>query len=112
MMPTPCGTMYLTTSTGYPYTYHNGVAYFHTPEMSPSAPYHWPSRSVPGSPVMLTHQPPPIYQQPAYHHYQVRADCPGPSHHHHYSSADQPDPRSVCVLSAMMSMTIGVGKTA
>ncbi|KAJ8255245.1 hypothetical protein GJAV_G00202710 [Gymnothorax javanicus] len=24
-------TMYLTTSTGYPYTYHNGVAYFHTP---------------------------------------------------------------------------------
>lgn len=35
------GTMYLTTSTGYPYTYHNGVAYFHTPEV-PSAPPPWP----------------------------------------------------------------------
>ncbi|CAB1327572.1 unnamed protein product [Coregonus sp. 'balchen'] len=46
MMPTPCGTMYLTTSTGYPYTYHNGVAYFHTPEMSPSAPYHWPQQFI------------------------------------------------------------------
>eukprot|EP00063_Salmo_salar_P033220 XP_014008055.1 PREDICTED: protein boule-like isoform X3 [Salmo salar] len=79
MMPTPCGTMYLTTSTGYPYTYHNGVAYFHTPEMSPSTPYHWPSRSVPGSPVMLAHQPPPIYQQPAYHHYQAPTQC-HPSH--------------------------------
>ncbi|XP_031669470.1 protein boule-like isoform X1 [Oncorhynchus kisutch] len=79
MIPTPCGTMYLTTPTGYPYTYHNGVAYFHTPEMSPSTPYHWPSRSVPGSPVMLTHQPPPIYQQPAYHHYQAPTQC-HPSH--------------------------------
>lgn len=29
------GTMYLTTSSGYPYVYHNGVAYFHTSEVSP-----------------------------------------------------------------------------
>ncbi|XP_029419358.1 protein boule-like, partial [Nannospalax galili] len=35
------GTMYLTTSTGYPYTYHNGVAYFHTPEVI-SVPPSWP----------------------------------------------------------------------
>uniref|UniRef100_A0A3P8S728 RRM domain-containing protein n=1 Tax=Amphiprion percula TaxID=161767 RepID=A0A3P8S728_AMPPE len=27
----------LTTSTGYPYTFHNGVAYFHCPNMSPPA---------------------------------------------------------------------------
>uniref|UniRef100_A0A672II08 Protein boule-like n=1 Tax=Salarias fasciatus TaxID=181472 RepID=A0A672II08_SALFA len=32
------GTLYLTTSTGFPYTFHNGVAYFH----SPAAP-HWPA---------------------------------------------------------------------
>ncbi|KAG8515632.1 Protein boule-like, partial [Galemys pyrenaicus] len=55
------GTMYLTTSTGYPYTYHNGVAYFHTPE----------SRSISSSPVMLAQ---PVYQQPAYH-YQAPAQC-------------------------------------
>lgn len=35
------GTMYLTTSTGYPYTYHNGVAYFHAPELT-SVPQPWP----------------------------------------------------------------------
>lgn len=35
------GTMYLTTSTGYPYTYHNGVAYFHSPEIA-SVPQPWP----------------------------------------------------------------------
>ncbi|KAI4588380.1 hypothetical protein MJG53_002788 [Ovis ammon polii x Ovis aries] len=55
------GTMYLTTSTGYPYTYHNGVAYFHTPE----------SRSISSSPVMVAQ---PVYQQPAYH-YQAPAQC-------------------------------------
>ncbi|XP_025904969.1 protein boule-like isoform X3 [Nothoprocta perdicaria] len=36
------GTMYLTTSTGYPYTFHNGVAYFHTPETA-SVPQAWPA---------------------------------------------------------------------
>lgn len=40
LMPA-AGTMYLTTSTGYPYTYHNGVAYFHTPEVA-SVPQPWP----------------------------------------------------------------------
>uniref|UniRef100_A0A8B9TAG5 Protein boule-like n=1 Tax=Anas platyrhynchos TaxID=8839 RepID=A0A8B9TAG5_ANAPL len=35
------GTMYLTTSSGYPYIYHNGVAYFHTPEVA-SVPQPWP----------------------------------------------------------------------
>ncbi|XP_036401796.1 protein boule-like [Megalops cyprinoides] len=76
-LPPSGGTMYLTTSTGYPYTYHNGVAYFHTPEMSPPA-HHWPPRSVSSSPVMVTHQAPPVYPQPTYHHYQVTQCVTGP----------------------------------
>nr|XP_045744151.1 protein boule-like [Mirounga angustirostris] len=64
------GTMYLTTSTGYPYTYHNGVAYFHTPEVT-SVPPSWPSRSISSSPVMVAQ---PVYQQPTYH-YQAPAQC-------------------------------------
>uniref|UniRef100_A0A3B3R5Q6 Protein boule-like n=1 Tax=Paramormyrops kingsleyae TaxID=1676925 RepID=A0A3B3R5Q6_9TELE len=54
--PAPGGTMYLTTSTGYPYTYHNGVAYFHSPEMSPSCP-------VPSSPLLYV-QPSELLYQP------------------------------------------------
>ncbi|XP_072468903.1 protein boule-like isoform X3 [Notamacropus eugenii] len=69
LMPA-AGTMYLTTSTGYPYTYHNGVAYFHTPEVA-SVPPPWPSRSISSSPVMVAQ---PVYQQPAYH-YQAPAQC-------------------------------------
>ncbi|XP_048885405.1 protein boule-like isoform X1 [Brienomyrus brachyistius] len=73
--PAPGGTMYLTTSTGYPYTYHNGVAYFHSPEMSPSA-HHWPPRSVSGSPVMVTHPPSAVYPPPpTFHPYQAPAQC-------------------------------------
>ncbi|GAA6225155.1 protein boule-like [Lates japonicus] len=63
-LPVPCGTLYLT-STGYPYTYHNGVAYFHCPNMNPPA-QHWPS----APPVALPQSPQPVYQQPAYHHHQ------------------------------------------
>eukprot|EP00075_Anas_platyrhynchos_P028314 XP_027317567.1 protein boule-like isoform X3 [Anas platyrhynchos] len=62
------GTMYLTTSSGYPYIYHNGVAYFHTPEVA-SVPQPWPSRSVSSSPMMVAQ---PVYQPPTYH-YQVVA---------------------------------------
>uniref|UniRef100_A0A8C9YSJ0 RRM domain-containing protein n=1 Tax=Sander lucioperca TaxID=283035 RepID=A0A8C9YSJ0_SANLU len=40
-VPMSCGTLHLTTSAGYPYTYHNGVAYFHCPNMSSPA-HHWP----------------------------------------------------------------------
>ncbi|XP_046887348.1 protein boule-like [Hypomesus transpacificus] len=80
-VPAQCGTMYLTTPTGYPYTYHNGVAYFHSPDIKPLAS-HWPShsRSVSGSPVMLTHPPQPVYQQAAYHHYQAPTQCVPPGH--------------------------------
>ncbi|KFP52823.1 Protein boule-like, partial [Cathartes aura] len=60
------GTMYLTTSSGYPYIYHNGVAYFHTSEVA-SVPQAWPSRSVSSSPMMVAQ---PVYQSPTYH-YQV-----------------------------------------
>ncbi|XP_048664201.1 protein boule-like isoform X3 [Marmota marmota marmota] len=65
------GTMYLTTSTGYPYTYHNGVAYFHTPEVT-SVPPPWPAPAqclpgqwqwgVPQSPASST---PFLYLQPS-----------------------------------------------
>ncbi|XP_032659507.1 protein boule-like [Chelonoidis abingdonii] len=64
------GTMYLTTSTGYPYTYHNGVAYFHTPEVT-SVPQPWPSRSISSSPVVVAQ---PVYHQPTYP-YQAPAQC-------------------------------------
>ncbi|KAM6332811.1 LOW QUALITY PROTEIN: protein boule-like [Podargus strigoides] len=63
-------TMYLTTSSGYPYIYHNGVAYFHTPEVA-SVPQPYPSRSVSSSSVMVAQ---PVYQSPTYH-YQAPAQC-------------------------------------
>lgn len=43
-LPMSCGTLHLTTSAGNPYTYHNGVAYFHRSNMSPPA-HHWPVSS-------------------------------------------------------------------
>ncbi|XP_078536572.1 protein boule-like isoform X3 [Lissotriton helveticus] len=58
------GTMYLTTSTGYPYTYHNGVAYFHPPEVT-AFQSHWSPHCIYRSPFMVAH---PVYQQPAYHY--------------------------------------------
>ncbi|NWW43872.1 BOLL protein, partial [Pedionomus torquatus] len=64
------GTMYLTTSSGYPYVYHNGVAYFHTSEVA-SVVQPWPSCSVSSSPVMVAR---PVYQSPTYH-YQAPAQC-------------------------------------
>ncbi|XP_065526065.1 protein boule-like isoform X1 [Lathamus discolor] len=63
-------TMYLTTSSGYPYIYHNGVAYFHTSEVA-SVQQPWPSRSVSSSPVMVAQ---PVYQSPTYQ-YQAPAPC-------------------------------------
>ncbi|XP_068575358.1 protein boule-like isoform X2 [Cebidichthys violaceus] len=52
--PISCGT----TPAGFPYIYHNGVAYFHCPNMPQPFAHHWP----------VSHQP--VYQQPAYHHHQ------------------------------------------
>ncbi|NXW55206.1 BOLL protein, partial [Eurystomus gularis] len=63
-------TMYLTTSSGYPYVYHNGVAYFNTSEVASVAQL-WPSRSVSSSPVVVAQ---PVYQSPAYH-YQAPTQC-------------------------------------
>ncbi|MGH0139100.1 UNVERIFIED_CONTAM: hypothetical protein FKN15_036589 [Acipenser sinensis] len=65
--PPAQATMYFTTSTGYPYTYHNGVAYFHAPEIT-SVPQHWPPCSISSSPVMVTQQAQPMLQQPACHY--------------------------------------------
>ncbi|XP_027015577.2 protein boule-like isoform X3 [Tachysurus fulvidraco] len=60
-LPAPFGTVHLTTPTGYPYTYHNGVAYFHNPEPN-IHPSLWPaSHTAPGSPVMVAHSTPPFY---------------------------------------------------
>ncbi|XP_071603988.1 protein boule-like isoform X2 [Heliangelus exortis] len=64
------GTMYLTTSSGCPYIYHNGVAYFHMPEVA-SVPQPWPLCSVSSSPVMVAQ---PVYQSPTYH-YQAQTQC-------------------------------------
>ncbi|KAB5584550.1 hypothetical protein PHYPO_G00108870 [Pangasianodon hypophthalmus] len=74
-LPAPFGTMYLTTPTGYPYTYHNGVAYFHNPEPN-THPSHWPaSHTVPGSPVMVAHSAPPFYTPQACHQHQGPSQC-------------------------------------
>ncbi|NWS57422.1 BOLL protein, partial [Chunga burmeisteri] len=64
------GTTYLTTSSGYPCIYDNGVAYFHTPEVA-SVPQPWPSCSVSSSPVVVAQ---PVCQSPTYH-YQLPAQC-------------------------------------
>ncbi|NXO84449.1 BOLL protein, partial [Sitta europaea] len=69
-LPSEACTMYLTTSSGYPYVYRNGVAYFHTPEVS-SVQQPWPSCSVSGPPVMVA---PPVYLPPTYH-YQAPTQC-------------------------------------
>ncbi|KAM9766916.1 protein boule-like [Menidia menidia] len=60
-----CGTLYLTTSTGYPYTYHNGVAYFHCPNMNPPAHH-----CSPAPPLMLSPSRQPVLQPPAFPQYQ------------------------------------------
>ncbi|KAM9482368.1 protein boule-like isoform 2-T2 [Clarias gariepinus] len=65
-LPASFGTMYLTTPMGYPYTFHNGVAYF--PNQEPS---HWPSsHAVSGSPVMVAHPAAPFYTQQAWPQHQ------------------------------------------
>uniref|UniRef100_A0A3Q2ZIT0 Protein boule-like n=1 Tax=Kryptolebias marmoratus TaxID=37003 RepID=A0A3Q2ZIT0_KRYMA len=68
------GTFYLTTSTGYPYTYHNGVAYFHcficaafisTSVLSPqSVPnqYQWNTVQVPSGAVIYAQQSECLHQ--------------------------------------------------
>ncbi|XP_039611813.1 raftlin-2 isoform X2 [Polypterus senegalus] len=41
LVPSGSSTMYMTTSNGYPYTYHNGMAYFPTPETA-TVTHIWP----------------------------------------------------------------------
>ncbi|NXY41432.1 BOLL protein, partial [Ceuthmochares aereus] len=64
------GTMYLTTSSGHPYIYQNGVAYFHSPE-AVSVPQPWTCHAVSSSPVIVAQ---PVYQSPMYH-YQAPTQC-------------------------------------
>ncbi|XP_069567936.1 protein boule-like [Brachyistius frenatus] len=86
-----CGTSYLTTSTGYPYTYHNGVAYFHCPNMNPSV-HHWPVAAPLMSPQ--SHQPhQPVYQQPAYQYHQCVPN------QHQWNAVQLPTPSSSVVYS-------------
>ncbi|MBN3318629.1 BOLL protein, partial [Atractosteus spatula] len=65
----PLDSVHLTTSTGYPYTFHNGVAYFHVPEVGAVQPP-WPPQSLSASPVMVTHQAQPVLPQAPCQHYQ------------------------------------------
>ncbi|XP_004573885.1 protein boule-like isoform X2 [Maylandia zebra] len=62
---TSYGTFYLTTSTGSPYTYHNGVAYFHCSNINTPS-YQW----LPPSSPMGPHPYQPVYEQLSSHHYQ------------------------------------------
>ncbi|TSK62667.1 Protein boule-like [Bagarius yarrelli] len=74
-LPASLGTTFLTTPTGYPYTYHNGVAYFHNLEPN-THPSHWPaSHTVPGSPVMVAHSAPPVYTPQTCHQHQGPTQC-------------------------------------
>ncbi|NWR65376.1 BOLL protein, partial [Bucorvus abyssinicus] len=63
------GSMYFTSS-GYPYIYCNGLAYFHMPEVA-SVQQPWPSCPVSSSPVMAAQ---PVYQSPTYY-YQAPTQC-------------------------------------
>ncbi|XP_062475686.1 protein boule-like isoform X4 [Pezoporus occidentalis] len=64
-------TMYLTTSSGYPYIYHNGVAYFHTSEVaSVQQPWPAPATCVPSQwqwpvPQSAVSSPSFLYVQPS-----------------------------------------------
>ncbi|XP_069052732.1 protein boule-like isoform X3 [Lepisosteus oculatus] len=81
----PLDSVHLTTSTGYPYTFHNGVAYFHVPEVgavqppwpvSPAQPLPiWQPQSLSASPVMVTHQAQAVLPQAPCQHYQAPAQC-------------------------------------
>lgn len=64
----PFGAVCLTTSSGLPYTFHNGVAYFQSPHASP-AQHLW---TPPPPPVLVPQSCQPVYHQPAYHHHQPR----------------------------------------
>ncbi|KAG7234449.1 hypothetical protein INR49_004783 [Caranx melampygus] len=69
--PTCGGTLHLTTPTGFPYSYHNGVAYFQSPSMTPPPAHYWPVMcDVQPSPPGPLPQSQSAYQQPAYHHNQ------------------------------------------
>ncbi|XP_018587815.1 protein boule-like isoform X2 [Scleropages formosus] len=69
VIPAHGGPMYVG-ATDYSYTYHNGVAYFHTPEIN-----HWPTLNTAGSPVMVAHRAAPVYPQTAIHHFQAPSPC-------------------------------------
>ncbi|XP_072538951.1 protein boule-like [Salminus brasiliensis] len=67
----PLGTMYLTTPTGYPYTYHNGVAYFHTPEPNTHTSHWHAPHTMSGSPVIVTHSASSFCTPQPYHQCQA-----------------------------------------
>ncbi|XP_054598970.1 protein boule-like isoform X2 [Nothobranchius furzeri] len=59
-----CGTFVMSTSTGFPYTYNNGMAYFHCANVSPDVQF-WP----PAPNLMLPPSHQHVHQQ-QYHHFQ------------------------------------------
>ncbi|KAL4616603.1 protein boule-like isoform X2 [Arapaima gigas] len=74
VIPAVGGTVYVAATADYAYTYHNGVAYFHAPEMNPPV-HHWPLYSVSGAPIMMAHQAAQAYPQSAFHHFQGPTQC-------------------------------------
>ncbi|KAK7877381.1 hypothetical protein WMY93_031918, partial [Mugilogobius chulae] len=63
------------TSSGFPYTFHNGVAYFHSPRTAGTGLQHWTPQQQQHqqpAPVMMPQPYQPAYHQPAYQHYQPR----------------------------------------
>uniref|UniRef100_A0A8C6VZC4 RRM domain-containing protein n=1 Tax=Nothobranchius furzeri TaxID=105023 RepID=A0A8C6VZC4_NOTFU len=64
-----CGTFVMSTSTGFPYTYNNGMAYFHCANVSPDNfpnPYPWNTVEVPVPPgAVMYPQPSEYLYQPA-----------------------------------------------
>ncbi|XP_051787018.1 protein boule-like [Erpetoichthys calabaricus] len=68
LVPSGSSTMYMTTSSGYPYTYHNGMAYFPTLETAPVT-HIWPV-PVPTLPVYYFQTSDAAYQS-----MEIAQDC-------------------------------------
>ncbi|XP_076021961.1 protein boule-like [Genypterus blacodes] len=65
--PIHCRSLYMTTTNGFPYTYHNGVAYFH---QSPAMNTHAQHPPTACAPLVYAQSPPLVYQPAAYSQYQ------------------------------------------
>ncbi|XP_072305952.1 protein boule-like [Eucyclogobius newberryi] len=65
-VPRPCGAVYQTSHSGFPYTFHNGLASFPSSRLSPNL-HHWTPQPAP---VMEPQPYGPVDYQPVYHRHQ------------------------------------------